>query len=395
MTDRMHGLDNLRAVMMWLGVVIHVAALHCVEPGGLEWRDPQTHPVADLIGLLIHAFRMPVFFVVAGFFMAALAHRRGPMGMLRHRALRVGLPFVVFWLPVFASVVVVSTLLAQPAGQLPALGFDLQSVPATPSGARLQTVHLWFLELLMGFAVVAAVFYGLVPKVPASWRVATAGACRTMVTRAGGLAAASVFLAIVSRHHPDGIIGVSGEVLPPLSEWLYYAPFCGFGVVLHQHRDELLESYKRRVWLNACGGAVFFLAALVLSGLSRTMADGLPYARVLVGLTYGACSWLWCLALIGGFLRYLPRRSTLLAYLAATSYWVYLVHLPVLGCVELLMREWQVAFVYKMMVNVFLTSLICLATYELLVRRTWIGRLLNGNPKRTEVPRTVVVSPGG
>ncbi|MFO1249581.1 MAG: acyltransferase family protein [Inhella sp.] len=34
------------------------------------------------------------------------------------------------------------------------------------------------------------------------------------------------------------------------------------------------------------------------------------------------------LALIGGFLAHVPRRSAWLGYLADSSYWVYLVHMP-------------------------------------------------------------------
>jgi hypothetical protein len=41
--------------------------------------------VADLLVALIHAFRMPVFFIVAGFFAAMLVQRRGRSGLLKHR----------------------------------------------------------------------------------------------------------------------------------------------------------------------------------------------------------------------------------------------------------------------------------------------------------------------
>ena len=50
-TKRYYALDNLRAVLMWLGVVIHVAVNHVQGDSILPWRDSATTPLADLIVL--------------------------------------------------------------------------------------------------------------------------------------------------------------------------------------------------------------------------------------------------------------------------------------------------------------------------------------------------------
>ena len=44
--ERLHALDNLRATMMWLGIVLHVAVIHLAGPSPLPWRDNQTTPAA-------------------------------------------------------------------------------------------------------------------------------------------------------------------------------------------------------------------------------------------------------------------------------------------------------------------------------------------------------------
>ena len=71
-TTRLYALDNLRALMMWLGIVLHVAAIHMVNDSPLPWRDERTTVAAELLTAFIHAFRMPVFFILAGFFVAFL-----------------------------------------------------------------------------------------------------------------------------------------------------------------------------------------------------------------------------------------------------------------------------------------------------------------------------------
>ncbi len=138
---------------------------------------------------------MPVFFIVSGFFAALLVERRSPGGMLAHRALRVGLPLVVF-LPILLVVtVVLATMYAQPIGSVPALGFDPHVLPEKRGGVRLQTLHLWFLHLLMGFALATAVLCGWPPRCPKPWR-------HRAKRLFGRLAASGVAFLVLARRFP-------------------------------------------------------------------------------------------------------------------------------------------------------------------------------------------------
>ena len=103
---RLHALDNLRSVMMWLGIVFHVSLLHATYPTApVTLRDTQTSLGADVLVGFIHVFRMPVFFVLAGFFVLFLTQQRGLSNMLRNRLQRIALPFAVFWLLIFPPTV--------------------------------------------------------------------------------------------------------------------------------------------------------------------------------------------------------------------------------------------------------------------------------------------------
>jgi glucans biosynthesis protein C len=101
--DRLHALDNQRAVMMWLGIVLHVAVIYTVAPTILPWHDRAIHGLADALVIVIHSFLMPVFFILAGFFVALLLQKRGVRGMLRHRLRRLGLHFTVLWPPLYIA----------------------------------------------------------------------------------------------------------------------------------------------------------------------------------------------------------------------------------------------------------------------------------------------------
>ncbi|AMV40288.1 acyltransferase family protein [Planctomyces sp. SH-PL62] len=91
--DRRADLDALRAWAMLLGIVLH---------GSLSFF-PSFWMVADRrqasgFGILfsaIHGFRMPLFFVMCGFFSAMLLQRRGRGALVKHRFRRVFLPLLL------------------------------------------------------------------------------------------------------------------------------------------------------------------------------------------------------------------------------------------------------------------------------------------------------------
>ena len=79
---------------MLLGIVLH-AALFLVPDAWpvLDKKASASLPYDDIVNV-IHGFRMPVFFLLSGFFTAMLWQRRGLGSVLKHRLQRVGLPLL-------------------------------------------------------------------------------------------------------------------------------------------------------------------------------------------------------------------------------------------------------------------------------------------------------------
>ncbi len=91
--DRRHDLDALRAFAMLLGIVLH-AALTFV-PDAWAVQDERQSDWFGLAVSAIHGFRMPVFFLMSGFFTAMLWRRRGLNALIEHRLSRVLLPLLL------------------------------------------------------------------------------------------------------------------------------------------------------------------------------------------------------------------------------------------------------------------------------------------------------------
>ena len=93
---RYYGLDALRGGMMMLGIVLHAAEFYlAAPPPALPMpTDRNTSYVFDLLFHFIHSFRMPTFFVLAGFFTSLLVEKRGIRGTYENRAARILGPFL-------------------------------------------------------------------------------------------------------------------------------------------------------------------------------------------------------------------------------------------------------------------------------------------------------------
>ena len=76
--DRVHYMDNLRALAMLAGVVFHAALayspfIHNYWPTAYA----ASSRLVDVLAWFVHLFRMPLFFPIAGFFAALLVRRHG------------------------------------------------------------------------------------------------------------------------------------------------------------------------------------------------------------------------------------------------------------------------------------------------------------------------------
>ena len=164
----------------------------------------------------------------------------------------------------------------------------------------------------------------------------------------------------------------------PLAEWLHNGLFYVFGLALYGQRERLLALYQRRWSAYAGAGLLCFVAALTLVGLKRDHGVTIPSFTFWFSLAYNACTWLWSFALVGLFLRYVSRASPALSYLAQSSYWVYVIHMPAtIGFGALLYGSALPALV-KMALNIIATTAVALLSYHFLVRSTPLSSLLNG-----------------
>ena len=92
-TERQHHLDAVRAFAMLLGIVLH-ASLSYFDSGWAVNDGVDSGFFAVLL-IGIHGFRMPLFFLLSGYFTALLVQRRGIAQTAKNRLLRITIPLAI------------------------------------------------------------------------------------------------------------------------------------------------------------------------------------------------------------------------------------------------------------------------------------------------------------
>ncbi|MDG3007295.1 acyltransferase family protein [Paludisphaera mucosa] len=108
MIDRRSDLDALRAGAMLLGIALHASL--SFFPAYWVVSDRSQEPAFGLLFSAVHGFRMPLFFVMSGYFSAMLLHRRGRAALVEHRFRRVFLPLLAGMVTIVPLTMGISTL---------------------------------------------------------------------------------------------------------------------------------------------------------------------------------------------------------------------------------------------------------------------------------------------
>jgi len=366
--ERLHYMDNLRALAMLAGVVFHAALAysplaHDVWPtadtGGAYW--------VDVLAWFVHLFRMPLFFVIAGFFAALLVRKRGIAGMMKNRAGRVLVPFLIFLPVVYGAL---SWLTAEAISSVrnvsPVLSWVKQvmlergSLPLAPTVA-----HLWFLIYLMCFFVLVWVVDSII-------ELKRLASCLANL-RPWALVSVAPLLLVPALASVSAPWPAPDFFLPQLWALMLFGFHFALGYLLYL-RESLLDQLRPFTPFLLVSGLAAY--ALFLASMG-TRQPGLPLHVLQVTLEAYAGVWLTLCCLQAGK-SWLNGRSSVMRYLADASYWVYLVHLPILFAVQYRLLDVAAGWQLKFAVSVLATSMLALASYQWLVRDTVIGTLLGG-----------------
>jgi glucan biosynthesis protein C len=382
---RLAAIDVLRGVAMFLGIYIHAVISYLPTPlTELVWgiREAATSPVLEALFWWIHTFRLPLFFVIAGFFTVLVYDTKGPRAFVAHRARRLLLPLavgLVVLLPLsylyFWSCGVVNHLVSD--GEILSFEFDPRVL-----AALFGPMHLWFLQDLLLLSLIAWSIWRLKDWLGATERSLERESLTGWHVAVSAVAPLALALpaALVLWISPAPLLAHRNTFVPDLARLAYYGWFFATGTALYRYRAVLPQVFAWPV-------SHLALSLAATAGLLWLLPEQLHAPTdSLSRLAFVGCAalvaWLSIFGFMGVALRCFKGRHPTAHYLADASYWIYLVHMPLVCLLQLDLFGLPWAPEEKCCIVILTTVVLGLLTYQTMVRYTVIGACLHGPRKR-------------
>jgi peptidoglycan/LPS O-acetylase OafA/YrhL len=396
--SRLDYLDATRAFALVLGIIFHACLSFMPVFMGWAVQDVSTSPLVGMFMTVSHSFRMEAFFLLAGFFSHLTFHRKGAWQFVRSRMLRIVVPFVVGWFIlrplVVSGWIMGSASLRGDVDVRAGLLGGFQTLTTLPAGIFAGS-HLWFLYYLAMITTLTLAVRGLVTAT-GSWHVAIVRRADALVARLANSPVSLVILAVPTAAtlwfmRSWGMDTPDRSLVPYFPALAIYGGFFVLGWMLSRQR-ELISRFARLTpqrWILAGLGIA---AILLLGEIERD--PGHPHslaAHVAYAVSYALTMWLLVFLTIGVFRKLCQRPNAFVRYVADSSYWMYLIHLPVVVWLQVAVAELPLHWSLKLAFISTITIALSLFTYDLFVRSTFIGWVLNGR-RRDRVMASWVLS---
>lgn len=290
--------------------------------------------------------------------------------MIKNRMNRITFPFLVFVFLLFVPVVGGMNWTEGIFASNPnALNEAMQRFTSLSGILPDKTMHLWFLYYLIMFSLVSFALGWLFKKLPALSRMIHIGFHTVLERPIFRLIFFTLFtvavLLIMNRYW----VATSTSLVPDLNTFIFYFFFYMFGWVLYKSKS-LLSSFKKYDWIFTIVGLALFTWYFYTD---RSEMDLLMLMSI-----RALCCWLFIFGITGLFIRFGSKHSATMRYVSDSSYWVYLIHLPLTIIIPGLIADWNLPGTVKFLFVMTSTTVICFATYHYFVRSTIIGKFLNG-----------------
>jgi peptidoglycan/LPS O-acetylase OafA/YrhL len=395
-SPRLDHLDAVRAFALVLGIVFHASISFTPIFMGWAVMDISTSPLVSSFIVTSHSFRMELFFLIAGFFSYQSFHAIGAREFLAGRFMRVVVPFLIGWFLLRPLIISGWTMgSASLRGEVDVwvgLKAGVAELAGLPRNLFTGT-HLWFLYYLAlvtsAVLLLRAAAGGVGLRSPRIMQGVDAAFARLLASRFLLVALALPTAGVLWFMTYWGVDTPDRTLVPNIPVLLLYGGFFIFGWRVRRNAS-LVEGISRLSVGLGCMAAASLAAVLLLVGLQAD--TGHPHfllAHAAFAVSYGLLMWSLVFLTLGFFRKICRSANPFIRYLADASYWLYLVHLPLVVWLQVAVAELPLHWSIKLPVVVAGTLLVALVSYDIFVRPTLIGQVLNGRRR----PRVLLPVP--
>jgi len=367
--------DFMRAFYLLLGIPFHAAVVYSTH---FDWSvtSPDRSVALTLLADFIHTFRMPGFFVIAGYFSILILLRSDARSWLAKRFVRLGVPLLVASLTILPFQILIQTSAEMLGNNLAPTDYWQTVFYRLTHFDEPWVSHLWFLYSLIAFSVGLA----LVAMALGNERfkcVATSLIDFLFERKWLAFVGVAILAASLALLLPE-IYARFGLKLRAIAGYLQYFPYFALGVAFHLSS----QMHNRYVGFGFSGLAL----GVILAANSMLEADT-PWSAAVLMISgfFGAL-------MITGFVanqarRYFSNQNVVIAKVVDASFTIYLFHHPLIFVLAMMFTQIDLPPVIEFCVMVPVTAFVSFQIHKLIVIN-WISAFLfNGMTPKSEIAR--------
>ena len=353
--NRVFALDSARNVLMLLGLVVHSGSL--VGSFRVASGDFADQGVI-FSAVLVHSFRMPAFFAISGIFAAILFSSRGASGFWKQRVRRLVWPLIA------CELTIVPLTLA--------IGFE--PLETWDDFVAAGWMHLWFIYYLLIFSGAITILRLLRAK-----RASQFAEAKHLFNFSAAWIVNPVSILLFSAasctipgyfNFEAGALEKSSSFIPDIWLLLFYFVFFSFGYLIAHRWHSISTALSKLWWLNLVLGLSTFASYYFLFEQDSE--------NLFIKFLYTSTSWLLTFSILGVVTKFTSRPTNLSIYLADASYWIYIVHFPIVIATLNFFASIGTPYFWTFVLSIVSTLALAIISYELVVRNTIIGKFLAG-----------------
>ena len=369
---RQHYWDGIRALLMWFGIPYHASLIYRAQP---EWSvslDTKS-PSIVFIGQMLSTFRMPCFFIVAGFFSALILARTDTRIWVKNRLVRLLVPFATAAVLVNGFQISLTHLDEFVTGAISYQEYvSRTSYDYTHLGDH-WVRHLWFLLALSCYSVAMISVKPMIDRFVAKFKsdkLLPNNKYLLSVLCIVLLICYILFVKSVIRLSSHAHLDITLHGFLPWYDTAINAPFFLMGYMLVQSKRWSVIFFSKSTVLD-----LFGLAFALVSALTATFN---PDSRVILLLSDCVSAFLVSRLVIYLFKTHFKKESLWVRKIVDASFTIYLVHQPMVAIAAIFFITLSVPAFVSYILIVFIVTGLSFYFHQLVAKSDLAVFLFNG-----------------
>jgi hypothetical protein len=315
----------------------------------------------------IHLFVMELFFAIAGFMFAMELSSKTISKIVLAKLKKIVLPLIVGLIILIPFVITLFELPKNNLNSILSYNLVLDSYASAWNFCIdnfFPTAHLWFLYYLIYYYIAAYLIKNILIKL-------------SYFSLNKLLLIFVLISSLCMMNMQRYVIETPLSLSPDFFSMIHYFLFFLIGFIIYSNKKYISElNMQFNLYLKL--GIIFALFAILPQLLFSVLKfSGSFFFSFISSFITCSASYLFVLSIWSYFKHNEFKQTKAIRYLTDSSYWVYLINMPIVAVFQLLLLTIDIPIIFKFLISFSGAFIISIISYECFVRYTFISSILS------------------